>query len=147
MKKIVCALLLLAAPAFGMDLAALGMLETGNNDAQIGRHREVSRYQCLPKIWRKYAHKGESRLNPVDAANMVNRYWAVLDDEFVAAYHRQPNAFESYRLWNSPTAMLEGLPVTPAVADRAERYVNLVEMYNVKSTSRLRVTNPLPRRS
>ena len=134
MKKIVCALLLLAAPAFGMDLAALGMLETGNNDAQIGSHHEVSRYQCLPKIWHTYAHKGESRLNPVDAASVVNRYWAVLDDEFVAVYHRHPNAFEAYRMWNSPTAMLEGLPVTPAVADRAERYVNLVEMYNDKRT-------------
>ena len=145
MKKIMCGLLLLGATASGMDYQALGMLETGNHDAQIGTHGEICRFQMLKPNWRKYARKGESRLNPVDAEKVARRYMADLTEQFVEVYHRQPNDFEEYRLWNSPNAILEGQPVTPAVADRATRYRNLVEMYNDERISQRPVTHPAPR--
>jgi hypothetical protein len=34
------------------ELWALGELESGNCDGCRGQHHEVSRYQCLPSVWR-----------------------------------------------------------------------------------------------
>src|ERR1019366_231635 len=34
---------------------ALGMIETANNDEEIGGAGEVSRYQIMPSVWRYYS--------------------------------------------------------------------------------------------
>ena len=35
---------------------ALGMIETGNDDLEIGGLGEVSRYQIMPSVWRHYSN-------------------------------------------------------------------------------------------
>ncbi|HXG49204.1 MAG TPA: hypothetical protein VNO52_16390, partial [Methylomirabilota bacterium] len=45
------------ARAVGFSLLeALSLIESGNNDRAIGRAGEVSRYQILPTVWRRYSH-------------------------------------------------------------------------------------------
>ena len=40
--------------SFGMDrLAALSMIETGNNDRMVGRAGEISRFQILKREWER----------------------------------------------------------------------------------------------
>src|SRR5690349_15249272 len=34
---------------------ALGMIETGGDDQEIGSSGEVSRYQIMPSVWRHYS--------------------------------------------------------------------------------------------
>src|SRR5258708_6108474 len=36
-------------------LYALGMIETGNNDREIGGAGEISRYQIHPIVWKSYS--------------------------------------------------------------------------------------------
>ena len=44
-----------SAQASSTRLAALGMLESGDNDTAVGAVGEVSRYQIKPWIWRQYS--------------------------------------------------------------------------------------------
>jgi len=53
-------------------LAALGQLESGNNDFAKGRANEISRYQCLPRVWREAtALPYSAATNPETAKTVV----------------------------------------------------------------------------
>lgn len=122
------ALLFVLCPmvSFGMDrLAALSMIETGNNDRMVGRAGEISRYQILKREWRSVT--SSTRYTDPETAKAVT---LVLIDRrvksFQETYNRQPTNFEFYALWNAPGQVLNGR-VSRVVAERCQRYSNLVE--------------------
>jgi len=126
------------APAFGSSGVldrrhqfALGMLETGNHDAEIGGAGEVSRYQIMPSVWRCYSVSQNYR-NPQVALAVARQHWAVLHDTFKQQAGREPTDFDMYVLWNTNHGYYSGRNFDPArlapvVRDRAQRYVNLVQ--------------------
>ncbi len=112
--------------SFGMDrLAALSMIETGNNDRMVGRAGEISRYQILKREWRSVT--SSTRYTDPETAKAVT---LVLIERraqaFQANYNRPPTNFEFYALWNAPGQVLNRR-VSRTVAERCQRYSNLVE--------------------
>jgi hypothetical protein len=111
-------------------LFALGMVETGNNDWEVGAAGEISRYQINPLIWKTYSPKGDYR-DPVAATRVARQHWAWLAGYFVEKAGRQPNDFDMYVMWNTKFGYYAKRGFSPArlapvVYDRAERFVNLV---------------------
>jgi hypothetical protein len=110
---------------------ALGMIETGNRDDEIGGAGEVSRYQIMPSVWREYSQSLNYR-NPQVSLAVAQKHWARLYTAFVRQAHRQPNDFDMYVLWNTHYGYYANRGFDPnrlsaAVRDRAQRYVNLVQ--------------------
>ena len=112
--------------ALGMDRwAALSLLESGNNDAAVGRAGEVSRFQIKPALWERYCgeYPATARFNPQMALRVAQ---AIMDDRcaaFERHFHRHPTNFEYYILWNAPAQIRKPARV---VAARANRFCNLV---------------------
>lgn len=110
---------------------ALGMIETGNDDTEIGGAGEVSRYQIMPSVWRHY----NGSLNyddPQVSLQVARRHWASLYDNFKQQAHREPTDFDMYVLWNTrhgyyASRHFNPALISPVVRDRAQRYVNLVQ--------------------
>lgn len=128
-----------AAPAPANDSAllndrqrfALGMIETANNDAEIGGAGEVSRYQIMPSVWKHYS-SSRSYQNPNVSLEVAQQHWAVLHDTFIKQAHREPTDFDMYVLWNTRYGYYASKGFNPSrlhpvVRDRAERFANLVE--------------------
>jgi hypothetical protein len=122
------ALLFVLCPmvSFGMDrLAALSMIETGNNDRMVGRAGEISRYQILKREWRSVT--SSTRYTDPETAKAVT---LVLIERraqaFQANYNRPPTNFEFYALWNAPGQVLNRR-VSRTVAERCQRYANLCD--------------------
>ena len=110
---------------------ALGMIETGNDDREIGGAGEISRYQIMPSVWRHYSDSLNYR-NPQVSLTVAKRHWAVLYNNFKQQTHREPTDFDMYVLWNTHYGYYAGRNFNPArlapsVRDRAQRYVNLVQ--------------------
>ena len=110
---------------------ALGMIETGNRDDEIGGAGEVSRYQIMPSVWRQYSQSQNYR-NPDVSLAVAQKHWARLYAGFVKQAHRQPDDFDMYVLWNTHYGYYASKGFNPdrlcsAVRDRAQRYVNLVQ--------------------
>ena len=113
-------------PALGMDRwAALSLMESGNNDAAVGRAGEVSRYQINPVLWAQYCPAGKTaaRTNPQVALRVAQSIMSVRCAEFERHFHRSPTNFEYYVLWNAPAQVHKPNRV---VARRARRFCNLV---------------------
>lgn len=115
-------------------LDALGMIETGNNDREIGGAGEISRYQIHPIVWRSYS-KSVDYVNPEVSLQVARQHWSYLAGYFKDKTGREPDDFDMYVLWNtrygyyarrgfSPTQ------ISPVVQDRAQRFVNLVNRRN-----------------
>jgi hypothetical protein len=109
---------------------ALGMIETGNHDARIGGAGEVSRYQILPSVWRRYSDS-ESYQNPDVSLAVAQQYWTTLYSGFKGRAHREPTDFDMYVLWNThwgyyASRNFDPALIAPVVRDRAQRYRNLV---------------------
>jgi hypothetical protein len=109
---------------------ALGMIETGNRDDEIGGAGEVSRYQIMPSVWRQYSQSQNYR-NPYVSLTVAQKHWARLYTAFVKKAHREPTDFDMYVLWNTHYGYYASKGfnpnrLAPAVRDRAQRYVNLV---------------------
>jgi hypothetical protein len=126
MKILVMLLALCPVMSFGMDrLAALSMIETGNNDRVVGRAGEISRYQILKREWRTVT--SSTRYTDPKVARAVTLQ--LIDRRtkaFESVYNRPPTDFEFYGLWNAPTQVLKGR-VSRTVAERCRRYANLCE--------------------
>ena len=110
---------------------ALGMIETGNRDDEIGGAGEVSRYQIMPSVWRQYSHSQNYR-NPNVSLTVAQKHWARLYVGFIKQAHREPNDFDMYVLWNTHYGYYASKGFNPnrlaaSVRDRAQRYVNLVQ--------------------
>jgi hypothetical protein len=101
-------------------MAALSMLETGDNDGAVGRVGEISRFQIRPELWRCYG-AGDPR-DPAQARAAVERIMAGRLAGFTARFHRAATPFDFYVLWNAPAQI--GRP-SCAVAARARHFVNL----------------------
>jgi hypothetical protein len=110
---------------------ALGMIETGNDDREIGGRGEVSRYQIMPSVWRHYSDSLNYR-NPQTSLAVAKRHWASLYSSFKQQAHREPTDFDMYVLWNTRYGYYASRSFNPShlsssVRDRAQRYVNLVQ--------------------
>jgi hypothetical protein len=131
MKKTLTLLgLLCPMISFGMDrLAALSMIETGNNDRMVGRAGEISRYQILKGEWRSVTNSTRY-WDPAVARAVTEKLIDRRVEQFRDAYHRSPTNFEFYALWNAPAQVLRGR-VSKVVAERCRRYSNLCEWKGV----------------
>ena len=118
---------------FGMDLssadrlAALSMIETGNNDRMVGRAGEISRYQIIKSEW----HSVTNCTNYTDRETARAVALRLMDKRlrsFESSFNRPPTDFEIYGLWNAPSQVMQGR-VSRRVAERCQRFVNLCELY------------------
>ena len=122
------ALLFVLCPmvSFGMDrLAALSMIETGNNDRMVGRAGEISRYQILKREWCSVT--SSTRFTDPATAKAVTL--VLLErrvQSFQTTFNRPPTNTEFYALWNAPGQVLNRR-VSRTVAERCRRYANLCE--------------------
>ncbi len=112
-------------------LIALGAIETGNNDNEIGRAGEVSRYQIMPSVWKHYSHSSYYD-NPQVSRAVAQQHWSSLRASFKKQTGREPDNFDMYVLWNTcygyyASKGFQPARLDPAVRDRAQRFVNLVE--------------------
>lgn len=110
---------------------ALGMIETGNDDTAVGGAGEVSRYQIMPSVWKRYSESRRYR-DPETARNVAQKHWTALHDYFKKRARREPTDFDMYVIWNTSPSYYASRGFQPArlgpvVRDRAERYSNLVE--------------------
>lgn len=119
---------------------ALSMIETGINDHEVGRAGEVSRYQIMPSVWRHYSGS-HAYSNPQVSLQVARQHWATLYDSFTQRAHREPTDFDMYVLWNTRYGYYAKCGFSPrrlqaVVRDRAQRFVNLVELANTQYASR-----------
>jgi len=110
-------------------LDALGMIESGDNDAAVGRAGEVSRYQIKPHIWRQYSSSQEYQ-NKAVARRVAERHMEELQRLFCQGAKRQPSDFDLYVMWNAGPTYYRAIGwsrsrVYPVVRERAQRFVNL----------------------
>jgi hypothetical protein len=118
------------APLDERRIFALGMIETGNNDREIGGAGEVSRYQIHPVVWKNYS-KSSDYANPDVALQVARQHWAYLTGYFKERTGREPDDFDMYVLWNTRFGYyarkgFSSKEISPIVQDRAQRFVNLV---------------------
>ena len=105
------------------------MIETGDNDAAIGRAGEVSRYQIKPWIWRQYS-PSSSYADRRTSRQVAERHLAVLQTSFRDQTRREPTDFDLYVLWNAGPTYYARIGfsksrVHPVIRERARRYANL----------------------
>jgi len=125
-----------ALPSRAMDLKlALGQIESGAinptrcaADCKVGSRREVSRYQILPSVWRKYSSSRDYQ-DPAVAWEVTQRILIERYTLFRAATGREWNALDLYIMWNAPgvyeKANWDAHKVSRIVLERAERFANL----------------------
>jgi predicted membrane protein len=112
-------------------LFALGAIETGNNDNEIGQAGEVSRYQIMPSVWKHYSHSSYYE-NPQVSRVVAQQHWSSLRASFKNKTGREPDNFDMYVMWNTcygyyASKGFRPARLDPVVRDRAQRFVNLVE--------------------
>ncbi len=127
---------------------ALGMIESGNNDAAVGSFGEVSRFQIKPHIWREYTASRSWRDVRV-SAHVANDYLADLEVTFRRRSRREPTDFDLYVLWNAGPSYyakvgFSATRVHPVIRERAERYVNLRRMNNASPATAPKPTPATP---
>ena len=110
---------------------ALGMIETGNDDREIGGAGEVSRYQIMPVVWRQFSDSRRYR-DPATSQQVAQQLWATLRARFKEQAHREPTDFDMYVLWNTrygyyASKNFNPKKLGPTVRERAQRFVNLVD--------------------
>lgn len=128
MKTLTVFLLLSSTPVPVHALSicdALGQIESGNNDQAIGKQGEISRFQIKPSVWGKLTN-----LRCYDDAKFA---WRIAEHilterskHFEERHKRKPTVRELYALYNAPTQAM-ALRLSRAVAERADRFQNLVE--------------------
>jgi hypothetical protein len=110
--------------------SALSMIETGDDDREIGGAGEVSRYQIMPSVWREYSNS-QSYQNPEVSLEVARQHWLANYATFKQQARREPTDFDMYVLWNTrygyyASRGFNPAKLSPAVRDRAQRFVNLV---------------------
>jgi hypothetical protein len=114
----------------GKRMFALAMIETGENDREIGGDGEISRYQLSPKVWKCYT-ASEDYTDPEVSLQVASHHWNYLANYFKKKTGREPDDFDMYVLWNTRFGYyarkgFSKQEISPVVRDRAERFVNLV---------------------
>ena len=110
---------------------ALGMIETGNDDHEIGSLGEVSRYQIMPSVWRHYSSSRRYH-DPKTSTEVARQLWSALHDGFKQQTHREPTDFDMYVLWNTRYGYyahhgFKAVRLDPVVREHAQRFVNLIQ--------------------
>ena len=110
---------------------ALGMIETGNRDHEIGGAGEISRYQIMPSVWRQYSDS-RSYQNPRISLEVAQQHWSALYARFKQQARRDPTDFDMYVLWNTRYGYyanhgFKPARLDPVVRENAQRFVNLVQ--------------------
>jgi hypothetical protein len=113
------------------SLFALGAIETGNNDNEIGQAGEVSRYQIMPSVWKHYSRSSYYD-DPQVSRAVAQQHWSSLRAAFKNKAGREPDNFDMYVLWNTcygyyASRGFQPARLDPSVRDRAQRFVNLIE--------------------
>lgn len=122
---IVAATCALVSSARGMDRwNALSMIESGNDDQAIGTRGEISRYQIRPTLW-----PGGNPLNASVALRVARQIMQSRVSRFEQTHNRAPSDFEFYVLWNAPQEVNHP---RKAVAERAQRFANLVQRPDIR---------------
>lgn len=111
-------------------LFALGMIETGENDREIGGDGEISRYQLSPEVWKTYT-TSQDYTDPEVSLQVASHHWNYLANYFKKKTGREPDDFDMYVLWNTRFGYyarkgFSKQEISPVVRERAERFVNLV---------------------
>jgi hypothetical protein len=126
----------------GPDCAALSikeslaMIETGATslskgkwDHTRGSSGEISRFQIMPEVWRRYT-KSSSWTNPEVAWSVAEKIISDRVKEFKAKVGRVPDPLEIYLLWNKPGHFAANkykfYLVDRSYLLRARRFANLV---------------------
>jgi hypothetical protein len=132
-------------------LAALGQIESGDNDRAVGAKGEITRYQMLPLVWHVYRRGPKDPQNPAHAVVVAESVLRTRVGDFRWRTEREPSHQEVYALWNAPGAFAHSgyrlASLRPVVRERCERYANLVarlESSPVAAVPRLRATSTLP---
>lgn len=112
-------------------IAALSLIESGNDDAAVGGAGEVSRYQIKPWIWRKYS-PSSSYADRRISTRVAEQHLADLVERFRRGARREPSDFDLYVLWNAGPTYYARIGFTPSrvhpiIRERAVRYVNLCQ--------------------
>src|SRR2546423_8166399 len=97
------ALLLSLIPmlSFGMDrMTALSMLETGDDDAMVGRAGEISRYQVMKSECRAVT-LSRNYTDPTLAKQVALKIFDQRLQRSGSIYKRPPQDFESYAVLNA----------------------------------------------
>lgn len=130
-------LLICQAGAFDAPVrASLAMIETGATsnhkgkwDYTRGGSGEISRFQIMPDVWRRYT-KSQNWTNPEIAWTVAQR---ILNDRvklFRSKVGRDPEPVELYLLWNKPGHFAANkykfYLVKRTYLQRAKRFANLV---------------------
>jgi len=152
------ALSVATAQASSTRLAALGMLESGDNDTAVGAVGEVSRYQIKPWIWRQYSTCEEYQ-NRELSSQVAGQHLAELQRVFRKRTRREPDDFDLYVLWNAGPTYYGRIGFTksrvhPVVRERAQRFANLRQAMEVqlakvqpaRTTTPIRPTKASPKR-
>jgi len=103
--------------------AALSQIESGDNDHAVGRQGEVSRFQILPQVWRRYASREANWHVPADALAVARVTMKDRCLAFERQFHRSPTDVEFYILWNAPAQVARPSRI---VLRRARRFQNLL---------------------
>src|SRR5262245_9547448 len=127
-------------------LQAIAMIETGNNDFMVGKAGEVSRYQIMPQVWRRYS-AARTYHNVELSSRVAAQHLAALESAFLARTGREPNDFDRYVLWNAGETYyarkgFSSAQVHPVIRERATRFVNLRTMSPEVKPSLLAMANP-----
>jgi hypothetical protein len=112
-------------------IAALSLIESGDNDAAVGGAGEVSRYQIKPWIWRQY-NPSSSYADRRVSTQVAEQHLADLVERFRRSARREPSDFDLYVLWNAGPTYYARIGFTasrvhPIIRERATRYVNLCQ--------------------
>ena len=117
---------------------ALAHFETGATqptvcaaDRKIGSRREISRFQILPSVWRRYT-RSKNYQNPDVAWSVATRILADRKKWFRSSTGRDWDAVDLYLMWNAPGAYSKAnwdrRKLSRVVLDRAQRFANLMEV-------------------
>jgi hypothetical protein len=129
-KAIVIWLLCWASAQAGLArLEAIGMIESGNNDRAVGSAGEVSQYQILPQVWRRYS-SSRAYANLEVSRQVAWKHLAYLEASFRKRAGRAPTDFDCYVMWNGGLTYyakigFRAARVHPTISERAQRFVNL----------------------
>jgi hypothetical protein len=114
--------------ALGLFESGAESFERGYSDFKRGNSGEVSRYQIMPEVWKRYSSTRDYH-NPVVAWQVAEKILSDRVDDFRTYAHRDPNATELYLLWNKPghfsAAHYSLKRVSQQYLARARRFANL----------------------
>lgn len=123
----------LGDPGHGADLnrmnhanalfSALSQVESGDRDHAVGLKGEVTRFQILPAVWKRFGGVANP-VEPVSALRVAELVMRPRVNSFIKTQGRPPSAQEWYLLWHCPARVMK-----PRKSDtqKAERFANLVK--------------------